>query len=101
VVSRCGYGLVLVARLVPGTRAIVFATAGANSIPISSFLRYDILGAALWVPAMLAAGRVAGRHIGSLGNVVDGFERAGAFAFLIASVVFLVWFWLGREESKL
>ena len=99
--DRCGQPLVLVARLVPGTRAIVFVTAGVHSIPMSSFLRYDILGAALWVPAMLAAGRAGGSRVGNLGNAMEWLEQAGAVVFLIAAVLLLTWFWLGREESKL
>jgi membrane protein DedA with SNARE-associated domain len=32
--ARCGQSLVLIARLVRGTRAIVFVTAGVHSVPM-------------------------------------------------------------------
>jgi membrane protein DedA with SNARE-associated domain len=99
--ARCGPVIVLIARLVPGTRAIVFVTAGIQSIPMSRFLGYDILGAAVWVPAALAFGTVAGRYVGDLGSVMDSLDRAGSGVLIVACVLLLTWFWLGREESKL
>jgi membrane protein DedA with SNARE-associated domain len=99
--ARCGPVVVLIARLVPGTRAIVFVTAGIHSIPMSRFLGYDILGAAVWVPAAVAFGNFAGRHFGDLASVMDWLDRAGTGVAIVACALLLTWFWLGREESKL
>lgn len=70
--ARLGHGVVFIARLTPGTRALVFLTAGARAVPVWSFLRYDAMGAALWVPAMLAVGYATGTRIGDLERLCGG-----------------------------
>lgn len=99
--GRLGDAVVLVARLTPGTRALVFITAGIHAVPVSRFLRYDILGAALWVPAMLITGHAAGRHLGDLQDVLDLVGRGASWALATAGLLLVLWVWLGREESKL
>ena len=99
--ARCGDGIVLIARLVPGTRAVVFVTAGVHSIPMSRFLTYDVIGAAVWVPSMLALGSFAGSRAGNLESIMNGFAHAGTLILVGACLLFLTWLWLGREESKL
>jgi membrane protein DedA with SNARE-associated domain len=92
---------VLVARLVPGTRAMVFLAAGVRTLPVWRFLRYDLLGAALWVPSMLALGYVSGSRIGDLEMVIAWVSRSAVWMMAIASVLLLIWLSWGREESKL
>ena len=99
--ARWGHILVFVARVTPGTRALVFITAGVHAIPISSFLRYDILGAAVWVPAILADGHASDNRLGDLGNLVDSLSRSAIWFALGGVALFALWFLLGREESKL
>lgn len=99
--GRLGDAVILVARLTPGTRALVFITAGIHAVRVSSFLRYDIIGAALWVPAMLLAGHTAGRHLGDLQDVLELLNRGATWAIAIAGLLLVMWIWLGREESKL
>ena len=41
---------IFAARLAPGTRAVVFLTAGLRGVPPSRFLTYELLGALIWVP---------------------------------------------------
>jgi membrane protein DedA with SNARE-associated domain len=99
--GRLGDAVILVARLTPGTRAVVFITAGIHAVRVSSFLRYDIMGAAVWVPAMLIAGHAAGRHLGGLQEVLDLLNRGAIWAVAAAGLLLVMWVWLGREESKL
>ncbi len=99
--DRWGNRVVLVARLVPGTRALVFITAGMKPVPVGQFLRLDAAGAAIWIPAMLATGYFAGHRVGDLTNVIAAFERAGVLVFIAACALLAVWLTLGREESKL
>lgn len=98
--GRIGDALVLVARLMPGTRAVVFITAGIQAVPVSTFLRY-VLGAALWVPAMILAGHSGGAHLGSITDTIEAISRGGVWAIGFAGVLLLLWVLLGREESKL
>jgi membrane protein DedA with SNARE-associated domain len=99
--ARCGNVVILAARLVPGTRALVFITAGIHAIPAPTFLRYDLLGAALWVPAMLMIGYAAGGRIGGVEKAVDAITRGVTWMVAAAFGLVIVWLLLGREESKL
>jgi membrane protein DedA with SNARE-associated domain len=99
--DRVGDPLVFIARLIPGTRAMVFLTAGVRALPAWSFLRYDLLGACLWVPSMLVVGHVSGSHIGNIETLTVWVSRSVVWVIAIASVLFLVWLSWGREESKL
>jgi membrane protein DedA with SNARE-associated domain len=99
--GRCGNWLILAARLLPGTRAIVFVTAGLRTVPAWSFLRFDLLGALLWVPAMLAVGHLVGSRIGGVGQVMEWFTRGAPWVAALAGALLLIWLWMGREESKL
>jgi membrane protein DedA with SNARE-associated domain len=92
--DRVGDPLVFIARLIPGTRA-------ARALPVSSFLRYDVLGASMWVPSVLVVGHTAGSHIGDGEMVMAWVSRSAVWMIAIASVLFLIWLSWGREESKL
>jgi membrane protein DedA with SNARE-associated domain len=56
---------------VPGTRAVVFVTAGIRAVPVKVFLDYDCVGALRWVPAMLPLGHLAGDRIGGISELAD------------------------------
>lgn len=99
--NRVGHPLVFIARLIPGTRAMVFLAAGVRAVPAASFLRYDFLGASLWVPAMLVVGHAAGSRIGNLEAVIAWVSRSAVWMIATAGVLFLIWLSWGREESKL
>lgn len=99
--ERMGAVTVFLARLVPGTRLVVFVSAGIGGMPLTRFLAYDVAGAAIWIPLLLVAGHAAGPHLGTLSSVVQRIQ-SGATVVLLAAIVLLVaWFFLGREQAKL
>jgi membrane protein DedA with SNARE-associated domain len=69
--ARFGDWLVIIARLVPGTRMLVFVSAGVRAMSVWRFLLLDGLPAALWVPALLIAGERLGRHIGHFNRILQ------------------------------
>jgi membrane-associated protein len=97
--DRCGNWLIFVARLVPGTRAVVFVAAGVRGVPPLTFLAYDGLGALLWVPAMLAVGHGAGQQVGGLATLAGLLDHGAAWLFVALAVLALAWLLMGREES--
>lgn len=99
--DRVGDRLVFVARLVPGTRAMVFLAAGVRAVPGWRFLRYDVPGAVLWVPAMLMVGHASGSRIGNLDAMVAWIGRSALWMMAMAAVLVVLWLTWGREESKL
>lgn len=99
--GRLGNRIILVARFVPGTRVLVFVSAGVRAVPLSSFLRYDVIGAALWVPAMLAVGHAAGDRVGDVGDLLRSLHQRAFWALLLLLILVAMWIAWGREESKL
>jgi membrane-associated protein len=99
--TRLGDGAIILARLLPGTRTIVFVSAGAQGVPFVRFVAADVLGAILWVPALCAVGYWLGSGIGGL-EALDARLRQGALWVTAALVLlFIAWLHLGRDESKL
>lgn len=64
--GRFGNGVVCLARLVPGTRTLVFVTAGVRGLPYGRFLLLDALASAFYVPAVIALGAALGEHLGDV-----------------------------------
>jgi membrane protein DedA with SNARE-associated domain len=99
--ARLGNYVIFFARLTPGTRALVFVTAGVRPVPVWSFLRYDVLGAALWVPAMLALGHASGSRIGDLEDAIGWLNQSVLWVVALTALFLVIWLSWGREESKL
>jgi membrane protein DedA with SNARE-associated domain len=98
--ARFGALAVFGARLIPGTRALVFVTAGLQGLPASRFLIYDGLGALIWVPLVLLVGHRLGDRVGDL-NALLGWTQDGGVWLALAAILLIVWLVWGREESKL
>ena len=99
--DRVGDRLILLARLAPGTRAVVFLTAGLRSVPTGRFLAYDSVGALIWVPVMLLLGQTAGPQIGDLTTVIQQLQDGAFWSVMAGATIVVLWLTLGREESKL
>lgn len=97
--ARYGDRLIFMARLVPGTRVVVFVSAGLNGMPLARFLLFDAIGAVLLVPALLALGHAFGEQIGSLGETLRwvGDRIALLVAVALAGWLLRVW-WLRLER---
>lgn len=98
---RHGEAIVMLARFVPGTRAVVFVGAGLRGIPFRSFLFFDALGGAVWVPSMLAVGAWFGEEIGGVEQVLAGLANAFWALVLASALLGLAWRFFLSEESKL
>jgi membrane protein DedA with SNARE-associated domain len=99
--ARAGAPAVLFARLVPGTRVLVFVTAGFQGVRPLVFLAFDIVGALIWVPLLLWIGSVLGEEIGGLGALLSGISRAAFWLVLGAILLLVAWHFWRVEESKL
>ncbi len=58
--ARHGGRAVVLARFVPVVRTVAPFVAGMGAMPYGQFVRYNVIGAALWVAPILAAGYVFG-----------------------------------------
>ena len=99
--DRIGPAAVFAARLIPGTRALVFVTAGLRGLPASRFLIYDLLGALIWVPLLLFLGHRLGDRIGDLTSVVRWTRDGSLWLTAVGVTLLALWLVWGREESKL
>ncbi len=99
--DRIGPKAVFAARLVPGTRALVFVTAGLRGLPASRFLIYDLLGALIWVPLLVLLGHQLGDRVGDLSALADWSQDGSVWLAMLALTLLVLWHVWGREESKL
>ena len=98
---RFGDKAVFFGRLLPGTRTVAFIGAGVRRMPLGRFLLMDVLGAAVWVPAVLFAGTQIGEEIGGLDQLLSRLARSVAWVGLALVVLAALWKWRGAEASKL
>jgi membrane protein DedA with SNARE-associated domain len=99
--ARFGDWIVVLARFVPGTRMLVFASAGLRGMSLARFLAFDAVAGFVWVVLMLVVGERVGERIG---NLEHAFRLVGDYVFwILLAVVAGVWFrhWRLREERKL
>jgi len=99
--ARFGDRTVFIARLLPGTRAVTFISAGARRMHFGRFLLLDTAGALVWVPAVVLLGARIGEEIGGLEQLVAGVGRSAFWIGVTVLVLALLWNWWRLEESKL
>lgn len=99
--DRIGAAAVLLARLLPGTRAVIFVLAGMRGLPPRTFLVWDAAGAVIWTPAMLWLGMELGERIGSLAQLLDGIARFAFWIILLAAALLVLRRYWRSDESKL
>jgi membrane protein DedA with SNARE-associated domain len=101
--ARFGDKVVFVSRFVPGTRMLVFVTAGVRGMPVARFLAYDVAASVLWVPAVLWVGARFGERVG---GVQAALEWIGArilwiaLALIAASIARQFWLARGQKDDR-
>ena len=99
--ARFGDWIVFAARLVPGTRMLVFVTAGLRGMPLARFVTYDGLASLIYVPVMLWIGHRLGERFGSLGSTIEWVgDRVLWLAAAAAVVTIGRRLWLRRERRR-
>jgi membrane protein DedA with SNARE-associated domain/rhodanese-related sulfurtransferase len=92
-------GLLLIfAKFVPGLGILTPPVAGENGMAWWEFLIYDGTGAALWVGAMLMAGRFFGDLLKRNTNVLDWASRSSGALLLLGVAGFLIVRIIRRRE---
>ena len=98
---RYGDRIILAARLVPGTRAVVFVGSGLRGVAFQRFLLFDVIGAAIWVPLMLLIGAQIGEEIGGLELLFSRIARGAWWLAILVILLAVTWRFFRTEESKL
>ncbi|ABF39633.1 conserved hypothetical protein [Candidatus Koribacter versatilis Ellin345] len=87
--ERYGSATVFIARFVFGLRIICGPLAGVLRMPWRRFLLFNVLGATVWVVAMVTIGALFGRHWNKVVEVMGGVNAVIFVAVAIA--LFLAW----------
>jgi membrane protein DedA with SNARE-associated domain len=94
-VARRGPFAVFVARFVPGVRFMAGPLAGGLGMRFSAFFVANVLGAIVYVPAVVGAGFAIGYGLGEyverLHRLVGQVERLVLAAALIGALAFVAW----------
>jgi membrane protein DedA with SNARE-associated domain len=95
--ARYGDRMVFLSRLLPGTRMVVFLTAGVRGMPARRFVLYDGAATLIWVPLLLTVGEVLGERIGGVREALEWFgARLLWVAVALIAAFLLRQYWLGR-----
>lgn len=98
--ARLGDWVVFLARLTPGTRMIVFVSAGVRGMAVSRFLLLDALASLLYVPLLIVGGESLGERAGSLGKTLEWVADRVLYVGVAVAVVFLARRIFLRRERK-
>lgn len=92
--SRFGEKVVFFSRLTPGTRLLVFVTAGVRGMPLWRFALIDFAATAIYAPVLMFAGAKVGERIGSVDRVLQWVaDRAMLVIVVVASFLVLRYAW--------
>jgi membrane protein DedA with SNARE-associated domain/rhodanese-related sulfurtransferase len=80
----------MIAKFVPGLATLAPPVAGENGMGYGSFLFFDGIGAALWVGALLVAGRFFGDLLKRDTSLLDWAGRFSGALLLLGIIIFFV-----------
>lgn len=86
--DRHGHRAVFYGRFLAGLRALVYLSAGSLGVPVSRFLMYDLLGAAISVPLVVSLGYLFGGEIERMLRYLGGVQRV---LLIIVGLSVLIW----------
>jgi membrane protein DedA with SNARE-associated domain/rhodanese-related sulfurtransferase len=85
-----GDATLVIAKFVPGLATLAPPVAGQNRMPFARFLFFDGIGSALWVGALLAAGRLFGDALKRNPGLLNWFGRFSGALLVLAIVAFIL-----------
>jgi membrane protein DedA with SNARE-associated domain/rhodanese-related sulfurtransferase len=88
--GRRGGVLLMFGKFIPGLGTLSAPVAGENGMTYVRFLFFDVVGAALWVGALLAAGRFFGDLLKRDPDLLDWVGRFSGALLLIGIIAFFV-----------
>src|SRR5262245_28432426 len=99
--ARFGDSLVFLARLVPGSRMVVFVSAGVRGMPYARFLVYDVAASLVWVPVLLGIGSWLGERVGGVQAALKWMASRMTWVVLGLALLFLIrQLWPLRSPKK-
>ena len=95
--KKHGGKTVLLARFLLGFRMISFIIAGSSQMPWKTFIKYNIIGACIWVPAVILIGYIVSSGIFVIWEYFENLKHIIAALLIIG---LLGYFFLRRFKKK-
>lgn len=98
--GKYGMPVIFFGRLIPIIRSIISIPAGAERMPMGTFLLFTTLGSAIWSGVLTYAGYVLGENWEQVLAFTDEYQTITVVVLGVAFVALVVW-WLvrGRKQS--
>jgi len=99
--ARFGDWVVFAARFIPGTRMLVFASAGLRGMRPLRFLVLDGLAALVWVPLLVGLGWELGTRVAGVNETLRWVSSRVSWLIVVAAVAFAARrLWLAIERYR-
>ena len=100
--EKHGSKMIMVARFLPGLRAVTYFVAGTSRIPYWKFLTFDGIAACVSAPVWVYLGYWAGKHHAKARAFAAAkqFQVAIVIAMVVGAAGILAWTWLKRRRAK-
>jgi len=99
--ARFGDAVVCAARFIPGTRMLVFASAGLRGMRPLRFLVLDGLAALVWVPLLVGLGWELGTRVAGVNETLRWVSSRVSWLIVVAAVAFAARrLWLAIERYR-
>jgi membrane protein DedA with SNARE-associated domain/rhodanese-related sulfurtransferase len=95
--GRWGVRVLAVSKFIPGLSLVSIPLAGAMNVPLSQFLRYDAIGAALWASVGLLVGALFAPEIDMIFTAMGRLGKAAALVIGVLVVLYVAYRWWRRQ----
>ena len=98
--EKKGKFTVLFCRCIPIVRSLISIPAGMSKMSFVPFILLTTLGSAVWNTVLVVLGNVAGNSWEKISNVIDKFSDVILIILIVAFVVFCVYHFTKKENTK-
>ena len=98
--QRRGAVLLVLNRFLPSFRALVFLAAGALGMSFCKTMAWGVLGSLAWSAFLLGVGALLGGNAEKMLEVLEGYQRAAAWALGAALVLWVLWRFIKKRPPK-
>ncbi|RKP48639.1 DedA family protein/thiosulfate sulfurtransferase GlpE [Pararobbsia silviterrae] len=95
--GRWGVRVLAVSKFIPGLSLVSIPLAGAMGVPLTMFLRYDAIGAALWAAVGLLVGVAFAPQIDMIFMSMNRLGKDAALVLAVIVVLYVSYRWWRRE----